>query len=202
MSKKNNGNEGFEIFGLVVLAGMVFAASSDKVSAFLEKVSVIAVKVLNVSLYVLAAVLVLFIGIMITKAVLKAKKRKKTLRIQELENLKNHRKDIMESSVAEAFHFGVAEEIAGLHSLDAPLLDGYAKFSETNHVYHGNLITTKIHKMEQEIYGNLETRAFTVDLIFAITRQANQARMNSDILNTRNSYRKTPALKSKSYDRY
>lgn len=204
MNKRHSGNEGFEIFGLVMLLGVIIAANQGNVTAFLEKVSAVAAKVLTISIYAGVSLLVLLIGFKITKAVLKAKKRKQQLRIQalekELERLYADRKYFLENAVAEAFHFGVAEQIADAATLDVPLI-GSAKFSETNHVYLGTVKNAKIQEIERELYGYPETRSFEMDVVYAVTGKVNQARMDAKVIEIQQSFRTASSPRVKAYAR-
>lgn len=185
MNKRNNGDEGFfGLLGMILLGMLLLSANKEKVDLFLAKAGVVAGKILTVSIYVGISVVVLLISYKVIRAVYKAKKRKQERRIDALEReLKSVKADMnyfLELSVSEAFHFGLAEEIAERHDLEVSVY-GPALFSETNNVLIGKRKVARIHEIEQEIYGYSETWDYEKNVVYQVTVKLNVARMNDDL---------------------
>ncbi|WP_141505079.1 hypothetical protein [Paenibacillus luteus] len=187
--RQNNGDDGFTgLLGLILLGMALLGANKEKVEAFLEKAGIVAGKILTISIYVGISVLVLLITYKIVRAVYKAKKRKKERRIAALEKeLTNAKADMnyyLELSVSEAFHFGLAEEIAERHDLEVSVY-GPALFSETNNVLIGKRKVADIHEIELELYGYTETWNYDKNVVYLVTVKLNQNRFNNDLINAR-----------------
>lgn len=185
MNKRNNGDEGFfGLLGMILLGMLLLSANKEKVDLFLAKAGVVAGKILTVSIYVGISVVVLLISYKVIRAVYKAKKRKQERRIAALEReLKSVKADMdyfLELSVSEAFHFGLAEEIAERHDLEVSVY-GPALFSETNNVLIGKRKVARIHEIEQEIYGYSETWDYEKSVVYQVTVKLNVSRMNDDL---------------------
>lgn len=185
MNKRNNGDEGFfGLLGMILLGMLLLSANKEKVDLFLAKAGVVAGKILTVSIYVGISVVVLLVSYKVIRAVYKAKKRKQERRIDALEReLKSVKADMnyfLELSVSEAFHFGLAEEIAERHDLEVSVY-GPALFSETNNVLIGKRKVARIHEIEQEIYGYSETWDYEKSVVYQVTVKLNVSRMNDDL---------------------
>lgn len=189
MNKRHNGDEGFfGLLGMILLGMLLLSANKEKVDAFLAKAGIVAGKILTVSIYVGISVVVLFVSYKVIRAVYKAKKRKQERRIAALEKeLTAAKADMnyyLELSVSEAFHFGLAEEIAERHDLEVSVY-GPAMFSETNNVLIGKRKVARIHEIEQELYGHTETWNYEKSVVYQVTVKLNQHRFNDDLINAR-----------------
>lgn len=195
--KKNNGDQGF--LGLLMAICFIGLMFKDKVDLFLAQAGIVAGKVFTVSVYVGLTVVVLLFSYKLIRSISKAKKRKQERRIAALEKKLNSElaemSKCLEQSVAEAFSFGLAEEIAQRHDLKVSL-SGPALFSQTNCVFIGNRKVAKIHELEQELYGLTETWDYEKAVVYHISMELklqnrfneNFIRGNRNLSNTGNFY--------------